>query len=253
MSKELEVAIKAAKEAGKILKERYYQANQVTIKEDKSFLTEADKLSETKIISIIKEAFPDHSINAEESGFAKQDSKYLWLVDPLDGTTNFVTKLPFFAVSIALVKGASLQVGVVYDPIHEAIYYAEKGAGTKLSDFSISVSDKERLADAMVGYARPRAGKEEFVRLISKLEPVTRTPKVLGSMALTLCLVASEALDVAIIINPHSWDMAAGSLIVEEAGGKITDFTGKSWSADSKNILASNGKIHDELLEILNS
>ncbi|OGY22913.1 MAG: hypothetical protein A2172_03180 [Candidatus Woykebacteria bacterium RBG_13_40_15] len=247
----LEVAIKAAKEAGKILKENYHKANKPTLKQDASWATEIDKLSENKIISIIKENFPTHSINAEESGFSKKDSEYLWLVDPLDGTTNYATHLPLFAVSIALVVKNEVQVGVVYDPVHENLYVAEKNKGARLNDAIIRVTATEKLKDSMIGYTRPWYIKEKFVKTFSKVELSTRTPKMLGSTALHLCYVASGVLDASIVFPPSSWDFAAGVLIVEEAGGKVTELSGKPWSLESKDILATNGKIHEQLLEIL--
>jgi len=246
----LDVAIKAAKEAGKILKERFHGSNPVTLKEDRSFLTESDTLSEKTIISIIKEDFPDHSINAEESGFSDQKSDYIWLIDPLDGTTNYATGLPFFAVSIALLEKDVLKIGVVYDPIHNYLYTAEKDKGAYLNGQKMYVSKQEDPSKAMVGYARPSANKGEFVRVFSKVETVTRTPKILGSMALQLSLVASGVLDATILIRPNPWDAAAGVLLVEESGGLVTDFYRSSWFQESENVLASNGKVHNEILEI---
>lgn len=252
MAKELEVAIKAAKEAGEILKENFLKANPITIKEGGGWVTEIDKLSESKIISIIKESFPDHSINAEESGFAKKDSEYLWLVDPIDGTTNYATRVPFFAVSIALAKNKEVVLGIVYDPIHNNFYSAEKGKGAMLNDSPMKVSVLGELGASVIGYARPSRIKKRFVDIFSRVELATRTPKIFGSMALHLCYVADANLDAAVTIEPHAWDIAAGCLLVEEAGGKVTDFEGKPWSIDSKDILATNGKIHEEILKIIN-
>ena len=251
MKKELEVAIKAAKEAGKILKDNFHKVNPVTLKQGDSWVTEIDKLSENKIISSIKENFPTHSINAEESGFSKEDSEYLWLVDPLDGTTNYATHVPLFAVSIAQAFKNGVRFGVVYDPTHENLYSAQKGKGAKRNNLKIKVSMTEELQKSMVGYGRPKREKKKLVEVFNKVDPVTRTPKIFGSMVLHLVYVASGNLDVAILISPNPWDMAAGALIVEEAGGKVTDFEGKPWSIRSKDILASNGKIHNQLLEIL--
>jgi len=252
MSKELDVAIKAARQAGEILKENFHKANPRTLKEGGSWVTEVDKLSERKIISIIKENFPSHSIIAEESGLAKKDSEYLRLIDPLDGTTNYATHLPFFAVSIALAINRGVVLGVVYDSIHENLYSAEKGKGAKLNNSPVGVSQTEELRQSMVGYARPKKVKERFVEIFAKVELASRTPKILGSMALELCYVADGNLDAAILIKPNGWDLAAGALIVQEAGGKATDFEGNPWSLDSKDILATNGEIHQELLETIN-
>jgi len=251
MSKELEVAIKAAKEAGKIVKENFGKSQRVTLKENKSFLTETDLASEKKIISIIKESFPNHSIMAEESGLSEKSSYYAWYIDPIDGTSNFVTKVPFFVVSIALMKQDKAIAGVVYNPILNELYSAETGQEAKIDDEALKVSEKNSISEFMVGYARPNAKKEGFTELFQKMELSTRSPKILGSMAIHLSYVASGKSDAAVILSPNSWDIAAGAFIVEEAGGKVTDFDGMPWSVNSKDILASNGRIHDELLDIL--
>ena len=252
MSNELEVAIKAAGEAGKILKDNFQEINAVTFKEGGSMVTEIDKLSEQRIISIIRGSFPEHSINAEESGLDEKASKYIWLIDPLDGTTNYASHVPFFAVSIALLKDKEAQLGVVYDPIHDDLYTAEIGKGAWLNDKQIGVSETQELKIAKVGYARPSKVKEEFINLFSKVEAATRTPKILGSMTLHNCYVGVGKSDAAICLYPNPWDVAAAALVVKEAGGRVTDFSGNDWSLTSKNTLASNGKIHDELLAILN-
>ena len=253
MTKELEVTIKAAKEAGKILKENFHKVNPVTVKTGGSWVTEIDKLSESKIISVIRENFPGHSINAEESGFSKETSEYLWLVDPLDGTTNYARGVPIFAVSIALAHKGKVRLGVVYDPMQDELYTAEAEKSAQLNGLPAVVSETKNLSDFMVGYARPLVKKEQLAKIFQKVEKVTRTPKILGSMALHLGYVAAGRSDVAILLSPNPWDLAAGALIVEEAGGKVTDFEEKPWSLESKNLVASNGKIHEQLLEILNS
>jgi len=251
MSKELDVAIKAAKEAGEIIKSNYGKYQKISLKENKSFLTETDVASENKIISIVEESFPNHSIIAEESGLSEKSSEYFWFIDPIDGTTNFVTKIPLFAVSIALMKKDKPIVGVVYNPILDELYSAEIGQEARNSNQTLKVSKKNSISDFMVGYARPNAKKEVLLKIFQKMELATRTPKILGSMAIHLCYVASGKSDAAVILAPNSWDVAAGAFIVEVAGGKVTDFDGKPWSVNSKNLLASNGRIHDELLDIL--
>ncbi len=251
MSKELEVAMSAAKEGGEVLKRYFGKLDKVVVKDDKSFQTEADTRSEEKIISIIKDSFPDHTIKGEESGLSNEGSKHVWLIDPLDGTTNFVTGIPFFSVSIALAEVGKVKLGVVYDPIHDELYSAEFRKEVRLNNSPIRVSGTSDLSASMIGYTRPSSMNESFVGLFSKVGLKTRTPKILGSMALHLCYVASGKLDASFSFSPHSWDFAAGALIVEEAGGKVTDFAGNPWSLDSKNILASNGRIHQGFIDIL--
>lgn len=252
MTRELEVAIKAAKEAGKILKKHFHQPNKITLKADKSFVTQADKLAEEKIISIIKENFPDHSINAEESGLVQKNSEYLWLIDPLDGTTNYATHVPFFTVSVALVFNKKIQIGVVFDPIHGELFSASVNEGAYLNNSPIKVSEKGELALSIIGYSRPSSLKDKFTIIFPSIEIKTRGPKILGSTALQLCYVASNRLDADVSFSQQPWDLAAGVLVIEEAGGKASDFEGNPWSIDSKDILATNGKIHDEILEIIN-
>lgn len=251
MSKELEVAIKAAKEAGEIIKENFNNINPVTFKEDGGSLTKIDKLAEDKIVSIIKENFPDHSINAEESGLSEKESEYLWLVDPIDGTGNFAAQIPYFSISIALSKNEEALLGVIYDPIHEDLYIAEKGKGAKRNGSHIAVSNCNSLEKAMIGYSRSPAGKKEYIQILSKLESRTRTSRSLGSTALELCYLASGNLDGVVIVSVKPWDHGAAALIVEEAKGEISDFDGKPYSLNSNSFLATNGRIHQRLLGIL--
>ena len=252
MKKELEVAIEAAKEAGKILSESFQKSNTVTLKEDKSFQTEVDRSSEAKITSIIKEAFPNHSINAEESGLSQVSSKYLWLIDPLDGTTNYATHVPFFSISIALASEGKAALGVVYDPIHEEMFTAKAGERAKLNGGQIEVSETNNLMKSQVGYSRSGRVKEKFADLFARMEKASRTPKILGSTALQLCYVAAGRLDADLSFAQEVWDVAAGVLILREAGGKVTDFSGKVWNLEMKDVVATNGKIHSQLLEVLN-
>ena len=153
-----------------------------------------------------------------------------------------------FAVSIALTKSGKLEIGVVYDPIHKDLYSAEVGEGAFLNGERLAVSDTKDLNMTKVGYARPSRIKQEFIDIFSKLEIATRTPKMLGSMAMHLSYVSSGRLDAAICLYPNPWDVAAAKLLVEEAGGKVTDLDGNEWSFSSKNILASNGRLHEQLL-----
>lgn len=250
MSKELEVTIEAAKKAGEIVKKNFSQLNTTMLKEGGSFYTEIDQRSEEKIISIIKEKFPDHSFVAEESDPIEKDSDYTWMIDPLDGTSNYINHLPFFAVSIALIKQGDVQLGVVYDPIHSDLFTVEKGKRAKMNDYILEVSKTSEIQKFVIGYGRPHFVKEKFVEIFSKVELAARTPKILGSMALDMCYVASGRLDAAVAFSPRAWDVAAGVLLVEEAGGVVTDFAGKKWNPDSTDVLASNGIIHEQLLAI---
>jgi len=255
MSKELEVAIKAAKEAGKILQKHFRKSNKITIKEDMSLLTEADKLAEEKIIFIIKNYFPDYSINAEESGFSKKTSDYLWMIDPLDATTNFSIGVPIFAVSIALALKKELLLGVTYNPFTQELFWAEKGKGAFLNGKKVCVSETSELRKSLVFFNRGRAREDagNLAKAFDKISHVIRTPRIFGSSTYQFALVASGRASGIISFGCTYWDVGAGVLLVKEAGGSVTDLKGDEWTLDSKDILASNGKIHDELLKILNS
>lgn len=249
----IDIAIKAAREAGQILRENFQNSNSITIKSDNSFQTRIDKLAEEKIITTIKSSHPDHSINAEESGMSQTKSKYLWLVDPLDGTTNYATHIPFFSTSISLLENGQLVLGVVYDPLNDELFTAKQGEGTYLNDLKIQVSDTSSISAFKIGYSRSGSSKKLFSEVFSRAENQVRTPKILGSTALQLSYVAAGRLDADFSFAQSPWDISAGTLLINEAGGKVTDFENKPWSLSTKNIIASNGKNHDGLLKILNS
>jgi myo-inositol-1(or 4)-monophosphatase len=249
----LETAREAALEGGVILKEHFWEQNPVKFKNDGGSLTKLDKLSEEKILSILREHFPDHTIISEEAGTIKGRSQYTWYVDPLDGTSNYAAQIPIFSVSIGLVDQEGISIGVIYDPIHDKLYTAERWKGSFVQDSKSLVSETKDLASCIVSFGRAPSGKERFVKLIEKLEVASRTPRVLGSVAINMCYVANGHLDAAVLIGAKPWDIAAGILIVEEAGGKVTTFEGEKASPDTPDILVTNGHVHEQILQILNS
>lgn len=249
------IATRAALEAGAILKERLGDVRVIDYKAAYNIVTDVDKASEAKIFSIIKDEFPEDDVLAEESGFTKgQTSKRRWLIDPLDGTTNYAHTYPFFSVSIGLEENGKLVLGVVYNPITDELFSAEPGQGAYLNDERMFVSDAKDLQTSLLATGFPpdttkaaRTNILQFKTLTDQTHGVRRD----GSAALDLCYVACGRLDGFWEMKLAPWDIGAGSLIVEEAGGKVTNLAGGPLDISTGHILATNGKIHDELVEVL--
>jgi myo-inositol-1(or 4)-monophosphatase len=221
-----------------------------------NLVTEADHASEKAILDIIKKEFPDHYILSEEAGEIIQDSNYKWIIDPIDGTVNFAHSIPLCCVSIAVEHNGEIVMGSVYNPIMNELFFAEKGKGSTLNDKNISVSKKQNVINAclVTGFPYtyldlPNGPLQIFEKLIRKGIPVRR----LGSAATDLCWVAAGRFDGFYEHKLEAWDSAAGYLIVEEAGGKVTDFKGNKFSPYQPQILATNGTMHDELLAVINN
>jgi myo-inositol-1(or 4)-monophosphatase len=217
-----------------------------------NLVTEADHASDKAIQDIIKKAFPDHGIVSEETAEVVSDSEYKWIIDPIDGTVNFANGIPLCCVSIGLEQNGKMLMGAVYNPNLKEFFFAEKGMGATLNDVKISVSDKtEVLRSCLVtGFPytyldQPNGPLQAFERLIRRGVPVRR----LGSAAIDLCWVAAGRFDGFYEHQLNAWDSAAGFLIVEEAGGKVTDLKGGTYSPFQPGIIATNGLIHDELIE----
>jgi myo-inositol-1(or 4)-monophosphatase len=220
-----------------------------------NLVTEADHAAEAAILGIIKKNFPDHQVLAEETGEHIQESEYKWIIDPIDGTVNFAHGIPLCSVAIALERDGALIMSSVFAPILNEMFFAEKGNGAFLNGKKISVSDENSVLKSclVTGFPYtyiniPNGPLEVFGRLIRKGIPVRR----LGSAAIDLCWVACGRFDGFYEHKLEPWDSAAGSLLVEEAGGKVTDFDGKIFSPYQHRIIATNGKIHEELLKCVN-
>lgn len=220
-----------------------------------NLVTEADHASEKAILSVIRENFPDHQVLAEESGQVLQDSEYKWIIDPIDGTVNFAQGIPLNCVSIAIEKEGRIIMGAVYNPHLQEFFFAEKDQGATLNDKPIRVSERsEAIHSCLVtGFPytyinEPNGPLQVFERFVKKGVPVRR----LGSAAIDLCWVACGRFDGFFEQKLEPWDSAAGYLIVEEAGGKVTDFNGQPFSVYQQRVLATNGKIHDVLLHVIN-
>ncbi len=237
---------------------KYFNGSfEVTHKESiNDLVTEADKASERVIIEVIRENFPDHFILSEETGEEATASEYKWIIDPIDGTINFANGIPICCVSIGVEKAGTMILGAVYNPFMNEFFFAEKGQGAFLNDKKISVSKKTELKTSclVTGFPYKYLDMENgpiqcFERLVRKGVPVRR----LGSAALDLCWVAAGRFDGFYEHSLKAWDSAAGFLIVEEAGGKVTDLNNNYFSPYQPQIIATNGLIHNELVDLVNN
>lgn len=266
MTKLLDFTIKTAKKAGNLILKESKKTIKVTEKARHDLVTNVDKASEALIIKEIKKAYPDHAILAEES-FSKQKSsllnaEYIWLIDPIDGTTNFIHGTPLYSVSIAVFKTKTTSVsknydylegeiiaGIVHAPAMQETYYAAKGKGAYLNGKKIKVSSTKKLTNSLLVTGFPAKNPESslpyFTSLLGKCQAIRR----LGSAALDLCWVACGRFDGHWEFGLKPWDIAAGALIVNEAGGRVTDTNNNLLDLFGADILASNGKIHREMIK----
>ena len=249
------LAIEAARRAGDILTGYARHGFVTELKEPINLVTDADRASEQAIVDYVSGAYPEHQILAEERGFERDtESPYRWVVDPLDGTKNFAHGLPVYCVSIGLEYDGRIILGVVWDPPRQELFVAEVGGGATCNDQPIGVSSVTGLNNALLvtGFAYDvrdtvQNNLEYFARFTRASQGVRR----LGSAALDLCYVASGRLDGFWEMKLNPWDTAAGVLILEEAGGRITDFAGGPFSIYGKEMLASNGHVHEDMLRVL--
>lgn len=250
----LAVAKEAALNAGNLLIQSYgkLKKSQVHMKAKNDFVTELDKKSEALVISHIKKYFPDHSFYAEESG-AALGSKAVWIIDPLDGTSNYIHQIPLFAVSIGVYENKALRAAVIYDPVHRELFLAEKGKGAFLNKARIRVSPTSKLKNCVVATGIPFRARDRFNEYMASLRKISLASTGLrrgGSAALDLAYVACGRYDLFWEIDLAPWDIAAGALLLQEAGGKITDMWGNAGFFKSCDIVASNSKTHNEILSI---
>jgi len=244
-----------AGEAGALLMQYFHQGLKIEYKGDADLVTAADRASEVLIRERIKKSFPSHDVLGEEQGLNDQGSDYRWYVDPLDGTTNFAHGYPVFCVSMALehrVDGAAKRIaGVVYDPTREELFTAEEGKGSQLNGKPIQVSKAAQLKECLVatGFPSHKRHKNPNIFFYHQITLRTHGVRRAGSAALDLCNVACGRFDAFWEFNLNPWDTAAGTLIVEEAGGKVSSFDGSPFQLNSRETLASNGSVHDALVQ----
>ena len=247
-----DTTIKIAKEAGKIILKESKNI-QFESKNDFDVLAKADLLSEKYILGEINKNFPNTAILSEEAGENEVDSRYKWIVDPLDGTINFTQGLDDFCISIALAKDEEVILGVIYEPKRDNLYYAEKGNGAYLNDKKIKVKNDVRIKD-MVGVTESVAHikfRKENLNMLLKIANKVKSIRISGCAALNLARLAAGKLDFYFNANLNLWDIAAGILLIQEAGGKYTDLRGDKISLNSKNSLATSEKAYDGLKILL--
>lgn len=251
LAEELEAALEAARRAGDVLRENFGARHRIRYKGEVDIVTETDERSEAVIKEALLGAYPTYGMLAEEGGETTGEEDARWVVDPLDGTTNYAHGLPIFAVSIALEKAGEIALGVVHDPIRQETFVAERGRGAWLNDESIGVSETDELVRALVvtGFPYDREEVPAAIDIFGRLALRTQSMRRLGSAALDLCYVAAGRLDAYYERGGYPWDVAAGSLILEEAGGRITDYKGRPFETEGKEVLATNGLLHPLLTE----
>lgn len=249
--------METAREAGQILLEKFGRKINISLKGDINLVTEADLASEKLIIERIRSYYPKHSILAEESGESSAvvdgDKRWKWIVDPLDGTTNYAHGYPCFAVTLALEHDGEIVVGVTFDPTRNEMFSAEKGSGAHLNNRQIRVSETEKLADSLVvtGFPYNFKGKEDFAKHLNEFLIRSRGVRRDGSAAIDMAYVACGRFDGFWEEGLNPWDVAAGKLLIEEAGGKLSYYDGSPFSIYTPPICGSNSLIHDEMLEVL--
>ncbi|MEO7055596.1 MAG: inositol monophosphatase family protein [Caldimonas sp.] len=254
----LNTAIKAARSAGAIINRASLDLDrlQVNTKAPNDFVTEVDHAAEAAIIDTLLGAYPGHGILAEESGSTRgaADSEFVWIIDPLDGTTNFIHGLPTYAVSIALAFRNQVQQAVVYDPARNDLFFASKGRGAFLNDRRLRVSKRTRLADCLVGTGFPYRRGDDFGRYMKMFETMMQSCAGLrrpGAAALDLCYVAAGWYDGFFESGLSPWDVAAGSLMVTEAGGLVGNFTGEADFLHQREVVAGTPKIYGQMVTLL--
>ena len=251
-----EFSLDAARKAGSILKEHYGRVREMRTKGNfHELVTEADLKSNGLLLEMIKKEYPSHNIVSEEMGKEKGSSEYTWCIDPLDGTTNYMLHVPVFCVALGLVKKGEIILGVVYNPVTEELFSAERGRGSFLNGKRIHVSDNGKLENTVVNYCHPNTPEEtrKVERFFFDFKTKSRDLRRLGSGGLDFAYLAcgrNEAyIQTSTRVNP--WDFVPGIIIAREAGARVTDWGNMPWTMESENLLATNGKIHETILEII--
>jgi myo-inositol-1(or 4)-monophosphatase len=261
VSQRFQIAVKAARAAGRVLAEKLTDGREIKVKGRRDIVTDADFAADNTIREILLARFPDDKFLSEEGDAVERERLWkmanesnelaLWVVDPLDGTTNYSRNLYPFSTSIALYRAGAVQVGVVYDPIGRELFSAERGRGAWLNGKPLHVSGKTDFEDSVVGteWARAPQVRRRTAKIFAELVDVVMTARALGSAAVSLSYVAAGRLDGYFHLSLSPWDVAAAALIIEEAGGKVTDSKGQPWTVHSKEFVVSNGKLHSKLLK----
>lgn len=253
------VAIDSAREAGSILRGGFATGFWVKAKSPGDLVTELDLRAEEAILRKIRDEFPDHGILAEESGQGDSDSEYMWIVDPLDGTTNYSIHNPFFCTSVSLAFRKETVLGVTLAPMTGEVFHAQKGKGAWLEPMRggeparLNVSPEPDISRLLLSFCNGKepGDREEIGRIFQALKPLAGDFDRYKAGALELAFTAAGRFGGYLANSQMSWDSSAGALLVREAGGKVTDFLGREWDIESRDILATNGLVHDRVLEII--
>jgi myo-inositol-1(or 4)-monophosphatase len=256
MGKLIAAAREAANAAGILICDRWLQPREIAYKGAIDLVTSVDRDSERRIVDILRRTFPDHSILAEEETDVVGDNHYRWIIDPLDGTTNFAHGYPHCAITIALEYRDEILLGLVYDPLRQERFEAVKGEGATLNGNSIRISGVKELDKALLATGFPYDRREHadfYLRFFKAFMLRSQGIRRNGSAALDLCYVACGRIDGYWELKLRPWDIAAGALIVTEAGGKLSDFSGNKFSIRGNETLASNGALHDEMVHVMNT
>lgn len=250
----LDVAVRACRAAGRIQRAAFGGVQRVEHKGEIDLVTAIDRACEKRILSIIGRAFPGHGVLAEESDPRAGDAEHLWVVDPLDGTTNYSRGFPYFCVSVALARAGRVIVAAVYQPLLDELFTAIRGKGAFLNGRRLRVSEQARLDQAFLATGFPydirrgrRTNIDHFTNLVTRCLAIRRA----GAAALDLAYVAAGRFDGFWELKLRPWDIAAASLLIEEAGGRVTGLAGRPWRLPVRDIIASNGRVHAELLAVL--
>ena len=252
MSDYLTTAVDIAREAGALVAQLYKQPVEIRYKRRSDLVTTADRRSEALIVERLSAKFPDHGIVAEEGGGHAAPSEYCWYVDPLDGTTNFAHGFPVFCVTLGLALKGEVVVGVVYDPIRDELYTAERSSGAYLNGERLHVSGTEQLSECLVATGFPpfATNHDLNIQFYIRFTETTHGVRRAGSAALDLCSVAAGRFEGFWELKLNPWDKAAGSLLVTEAGGRMSDIHGQAFNVLGDEVFASNGLVHDQMLEV---
>jgi len=248
----LDIAVEIAREAGSLLIKLFKDPQEISYKRPSDLVTEADRRSEALIVERLHRHFPTHAVVGEEGGGQRIDSDYCWYVDPLDGTTNFAHGFPVFCVTLGLVYRGEVIVGVVFDPTRDELFTAERGAGAFLNHKRIQVSKTASLSESLLATGFPpfASNHDLNIQFYFRFTLLSHGIRRAGSAALDLCTVAAGRFDGFWELKLNPWDKAAGSLLVTEAGGRVTDIAGRAFDLQADEIFASNGLIHEQMVTV---
>ncbi len=248
------LALQAVAAGGRVLRQKFGGRLEVTHKGEVDLVTDADRAAEAAIVAVIRNRHPDHAILAEESDYGRQSAAWRWIIDPLDGTTNFAHGFPWFAVSLALEKAGEVVLGIVYNPVFEELFVAERGCGATLNGRPLRVSETATLGQALLAtgfpYDRKRSTTNNYDHFVN-FQQAAQACRRPGAASLDLACTAAGRFDGYWEMKLKPWDVAAGVLLVTEAGGLVSDFSGATLDLCGTECLASNGRLHAAMIEVL--